>query len=362
MKKFARTILGDISPEKLGVVDCHDHLIKNYGPEAHEHPDFIMMSHDAAVKEMHEFIECGKKFGKKYGTEMVTMVTMDPPNVGRDVKRMLKIAKELKGKANIIMATGFHKAAFYDKGASWLALAPIKEITKMVIAEIEEGLDIYNYSGPVVERNKEHKAGIIKVGTGYAAIDRLELKSAEVAARASVATGCPILVHTQLGTMALEIAQHLIDFGVNPRKIQLSHLNKNPDKYYYEKIIKETGVTLCFDGPDRVKYYTDATLAENIKYLVDKGLQKHITLALDAGRILYQRNYGIEKGKQTFGLAYLFDRFIPLMKQVGIKDDAIEDMLINNPREILTFDEPRKFNEKIKPSLAKLKKDLKVED
>uniref|UniRef100_A0A914S6R8 Phosphotriesterase-related protein n=1 Tax=Parascaris equorum TaxID=6256 RepID=A0A914S6R8_PAREQ len=273
MEKFARTVLKDIVPEQLGVTDCHDHLIKNYGPEAYEHPDFVMLSHNATIKEMHEFINCGKKYGKRYGVNIVTMVTMDPPNVGRDVKRMLAIANELKGKANIIMATGFHKSAFYDKG-------------------------------PIVERNKNHKAGIIKVGTGYAAIDRLELKSIEIAARSSIMTGCPILVHTQLGTMAYEAAKHLIEFGANPKKIQLSHLNKNPDKYYYEKIIKELGVTLCFDGPDRVKYYPDSTLAENIKYLVDRGYQKNITLSLDAGRILYQKNYGIEKGFITL-LGYI---------------------------------------------------------
>ncbi|WAM05548.1 phosphotriesterase [Mycoplasmopsis cynos] len=350
MKKFARTVLGDIDPKELGVVDCHDHLIKNYGPEAHEHPDFVMLSINAAIKEMNEFIEKGGK----------TVVTMDPPNVGRDVYKMLEIAEKLKGKAHIIMATGFHKAAFYDKGASRLSLAPIDDIVEMIKAEIEIGMDEMNYSGPVVKRSKS-KAGIIKAGTGYAAIDRLELKSLEIAARSSIETGAPILVHTQLGTMAYEAAQHLIDFGANPRKIQLSHLNKNPDKYYYEKIISELGVTLCFDGPDRVKYYTDATLAENIKYLVDKGYQKHITMALDAGRILYQRNYGIEKGKETFGLGYLFDRFIPLLKQVGVSDQAIEDILINNPREILSFDEKRKFDpSKVNPRVLELKRSLNV--
>lgn len=351
MKKFVRTVLGDIDPKNLGITDCHDHLIKNYGPEAHEHPDFIMLSIPAAVAEMNEFVNHGGR----------TVVTMDPPNVGRDVVKMIDIAKQLQGKANIIMATGFHKAAFYDKGASWLALVPINEIVKMIVAEIEEGMDIYNYSGPVVKRTG-HKAGIIKAGTGYAAIDRLELKSLEIAARSSIITGAPILVHTQLGTMAYEAAQHLIDFGVNPRKIQLSHLNKNPDKYYYEKILKELGVTICFDGPDRVKYYTDATLAENIKYLVDKGYQKQITLSLDAGRILYQRNYGIEKGKETFGFAYLFERFLPLLRLVGVSEEAINDILINNPAEILSFDEPREFNDsKINPRVLKLKKDLKID-
>lgn len=350
MDKFSRTVLGDIHPSELGVVDCHDHLIKNYGPEAHEHPDFVMLSNEAAIAESLEYASRGGK----------TIVTMDPPNVGRDVYRMLEIAKALEGKVHIIMATGFHKAAFYDKGASWLALAPTDEIVKMVVAEITQGMDEYNYSGPVVRRSKA-KAGIIKAGTGYGAIDRLELKSLEVAARASIETGAPILVHTQLGTMAYEAAKYLIDFGANPRKIQISHLNKNPDKYYYAKIIKELGVSLCFDGPDRVKYFPDTTLAENIKYLVDLGLEKHITLSLDAGRVLYQRNYGKLKGKWTFGLTYLFDRFIPLLEQVGISKETINNILVNNPAEILAFDQPRKFDPSILPDyIIELKKSFKT--
>ncbi|WP_027119339.1 phospho-furanose lactonase [[Mycoplasma] testudinis] len=348
--KFARTILGDISPEKLGVTDCHDHLIKNGGPESHEHADFIMLSVEAAIKECEEYYRCGGR----------TICVMDPPNVGRDVLKTLEIANALKGKVNFIMSTGFHKAQFYDKYSSWLAEVPIDEIVKLTKAEITEGMDMYNYNGPFVKRGTA-KAGIIKAGTGYAAIDRLEFKALEIAARTSVETGCPILVHTQLGTMAYEVAKYLISFGANPRKIELSHLNKNPDKYYYEKIIKDLNVNICFDGPDRVKYYPDSTLAENLKWLLDKGYEKNITLALDAGRVLYQRNYGAERGKLTFGFAYLFERFLPLLKQLGVTEKQIKTMLVENPKEILAFDEPRKFNSsKVDPWALEIKKRLKV--
>lgn len=350
MQKIVRTVLGDVVPESLGVVDCHDHLIKNYGPESKEHPDFVMLSIESAIKEVEGFVAKGGK----------TIVTMDPPNVGRDVEKMLQIAEKLRGCAHIIMATGFHKAAFYDKGASWLALVPIVDIVKQIVAEIEEGMDVYNYSGPVVKRCQA-KAGIIKAATGYATIDWMELKSLEIAARSAIITGAPVLVHTQLGTMAYEAAQHLIDFGLEPDRIQLSHLNKNPDRYYYEKIIKELNVNICFDGPDRVKYYPDIELAQNIKYLIDQGLQKKITLSLDAGRILYQKHYALTKRKQAFGLEYLFDRFLPLLRKIGVSEDAIQDILVNNPARILTFAPKQNFNEsKIHPRVIKLKADLGI--
>lgn len=350
MNKFVRTILGDIDPSKLGVTDCHDHLIKNGGPESHEHADFIMLSVDAAIKECEAYYKCGGR----------SMCIMDPPNVGRDVVKTLQIAEAMRNKLNLIMCTGFHKAAFYDKYSSWLAEVPTDEIVKLMVAEINEGMDIYNYNGPYVKRGSA-KAGMIKAGTGYAAIDKLEFKSLEIAARTSIETGCPILVHTQLGTMAYEAAKYMIDFGANPRKIQLSHLNKNPDKYYYEKIISELGVTLCLDGPDRVKYYPDSTLAENIKWLIDRGYTKNITLALDAGRVFYQENYGIERGKMCFGIPYLFERFIPLLQKLGVTKQNLIDILINNPKEILTFDEPRIFNSNnVKESALEIKRKLNI--
>lgn len=49
------------------------------------------------------------------------------------------------------------------------------------------------------------------------------------------------------------------------------------------------------------------------------------------------------------------------MKEVGISQDAIDDILINNPREILTFDKPGKFDlSKVNPRVLKLKEILKV--
>lgn len=107
-KKFVRTVLGDVPADSIGITDCHDHLIKNGGPEMEEHIDFLMINVDAAKKEVQEYIDRGGK----------TIVTMDPPNVGRDVNMMMEIANAFKGKANIIMSTGFHKAKFYDKYSS----------------------------------------------------------------------------------------------------------------------------------------------------------------------------------------------------------------------------------------------------
>ncbi|QHR08241.1 hypothetical protein FA937_02835 [Mycoplasmoides pneumoniae] len=70
----------------------------------------------------------------------------------------------------------------------------------------------------------------------------------------------------------------------------------------------------------------------------------------------------MEKGKECFGFAYLFERFIPLLKEVGVSDAAINTILVENPAEILAFDAPRKFNPKaVHPRVLALKKQLKIE-
>jgi phosphotriesterase-related protein len=180
-----------------------------------------MDSVEAGAAEFADYLKVGGK----------TMVCMDPIGSGRNVPKMMEIANQFKGKGNIIMTTGFHKAHFYDTRNSFLACVPIKEVIKMTIAEIEEGMDVYSYCGPVVKRVKA-KAGIIKAATGYDGIHPFEFKGLEVAAKTSIKTGCPILVHTQLGTSALEVAQLMKKYKVHPDRLAISHINKNPNKYY----------------------------------------------------------------------------------------------------------------------------------
>lgn len=326
MEGKIRTVLGDIEPSKLGVTDCHDHLIRTGGIEVREHKDFLMDSVQAGGDEFADYLKAGGK----------SMVCADPIGSGRNVPKMLEIAERFRGIGNIIMLTGFHKAHFYDTRNSFLAVTPIEDVIKMTVAEIEEGMDIYSYAGPIVKRVKA-KAGLIKAATGYDGIHPFEMKSLQVAAETSKRTGCPILIHTQLGTSALEVSHILQNFGAKAHRIMISHLNKNPDKYYYKKVM-DTGVSLAFDGPDRVKYYADSVLAENIKWLVDKGYEQQITLAMDAGRTYYQHHYSKLRGNhQSEGIKYLLTRFVPLLKEIGISEDAINNMLVTNPKNWLAF-------------------------
>ena len=323
---FVRTVLGDIPPQELGVCNSHDHLIRSGGEEVREDADYLMDSVEASLQEMKYWLAAGGK----------SVIDMNPPGCGRNVPKTLKIAEELRGKAHVVMTTGFHKSAFYCTRTHWMnTVKDMDKIVDLLAAEIETGLDVHSYNGPIVERCSA-KAGVVKAGTGYGSINKFELRALQAAALTQQKTGCPISVHTQQGTMALEVANHLKKFGADLTHSALCHVQKNPDRHYHLEVM-QTGANICYDGPDRVKYFPDSVHAENLKWLVDKGFQKQILLSMDAGRASYQRAYMELKGKETLGVAYLLQRFVPLLRKVGIGEDAIGDMLVNNPARVFSF-------------------------
>ncbi|WP_294181508.1 phosphotriesterase [uncultured Clostridium sp.] len=323
--KVIRTILGDISPEEMGITDSHDHLIRSGGPEVEENPRFLMDSVPSAIKEFLSFADAGGK----------TMVCMDPIGCGRNVNSMLKVAESVKDRGHIIMTTGFHKGIRYDKRTSWLATVDIDKIVEMMVAEIQVGMDIHSYNGPVVERT-DARAGLIKAGTGYRLISKLEQKALKVAAITQQETGCAISVHTDLGTMALETAKLLKSYGANPQKVILCHLQRNPDIYYYEKVLNE-GVNICFDGPNKVKYAPDSLLAKNMISLVNKGYAKQLLLSMDAGFMDGLKSYMEDEGMAN-GIDYMLTRFIPLLKQLGMRNEKLNYILRDNPARIFAIE------------------------
>ncbi|MGE4214331.1 MAG: phosphotriesterase [Anaerotignaceae bacterium] len=323
--KIIRTVLGDISPNKMGVTDAHDHLIRSGGPEIMLDSAYLMDDENAATKEMESFIKAGGR----------TMVCMDPIGCGRNVPKMLSVANKVQGKGNIMMTTGFQKGSLYCQSTSFLATVNTNKIAELMIAEITEGMDIHSYNGPVVERGKA-KAGLIKAGTSYRIITKLEEKAINVAAITQKNTGCAVSFHTDFGTMALESIDLIKKYGGNAEKVVLCHMQRNLDKYYHEQILA-TGATICFDEPNKAMYCPDVLIAENIRWLIEKGYGKQIVLGMDGGKreacSAYVKDQGIGNG-----LDYLLLRFVPILKKVGITDDAISDMLVNNPSEVFSID------------------------
>ncbi len=324
MGKIVRTVLGDIPADEIGVTDAHDHLIRSGGPEIKVDINFLMDDVDAGKKEFNSFLDAGGK----------TMVCMDPIGCGRNVPKMLEIAEAFRGKGHIMMTTGFQKGSNYDPRTSFLATVSVEKVAEMMALEIEEGMDIHSYNGPVVERTKA-KAGLIKAGTSYRLISKLEEKAIKVAALTQKMTGCPISFHTDYGTMGLEIVKILKENGADLTHTVLCHVQRNPDRRYYERLL-DTGINLCFEESNKAQYRPDTEIAENMTWLIDKGYGSQILLGVDGGRKEALAAYMEPQGR-AYGLDYMLTDFVPTLEYCGASKAAINDILVKNPARVFSI-------------------------
>jgi predicted metal-dependent phosphotriesterase family hydrolase len=314
-----QTILGDIAPKDMGITDPHAHLICVGGLEVMKDLDFLLDSVDKAAEEAGYFAAVGG----------CTVVEMNPPGCGRNILKMLELAQRVP--LHIIATTGFQKSEFYDTYAHWLVTCSVEQIAEMLIAEVTEGMDAHDYNGPIVERIAA-RAGVIKAATGYGMITDFERKAFHAVALAHKETGAPISTHTEAGTMALEQLEMLKAHGVNLERVIVGHVQRNPDIWYHKKLLA-TGATLQYDGGYRVKYYPDSTMVDLIFAVVKAGYQKQLLLATDAGRATYQKAHGGGPG-----MDYILKVFVPRLREEGLQEAVIEDILVNNPARLFTIE------------------------
>ncbi len=311
-----QTVLGPIDSQTVGPIDIHDHIVRFEGKEVDMGSTFLMKDVNKACEELDMFYKVGGR-----------CVVDAQPLSGRDIKTLVEVAKNTP--VHIIASTGFHQEKLYYNNF-WGRYLDLEEIVPHVIAEIEEGMELNSYESPLVRRSTA-KAGVCKCSTSYQVVKPEEEKWIRAAGRAHCATGVPIITHTDMGTMALELIEILVSEGVDPHNVVLGHIDRNPDLNYHIEVAK-TGVFLEYDGPSRTKYYPDDVIIKLIFEMVERGYGKQLVLAGDMGKRVYHKVYGGGPG-----LEYNFKTFVPRLRREGLPESVIEDIIINNPRRALSF-------------------------
>lgn len=312
--KYIETVLGKVPATDFGMTDSHDHLIRKGGVEVIVNgKNFDMPDEEKAAEEL-------RLFKSVSGSALVEMT---PIGSGRSIESLRSLSSS--SGVHIVSTTGFHKSEYYDK-SHFLWKYDEQTLSDLLIADVEEGIDIYDYAGPVVRRS-EGRAGVIKAACSLQSITRIEHKELRSAAMASKATGAPVSLHLEKGTMGLEAVDILLDNGVIPNNIILCHIDRNPDYYYHCKLA-EKGVYLAYDGAARVKYYTDEVIINLYKKMIAAGFEDQLLIGADLGGKSYFRSY--EGGP---GLGYNFGYFVPRMMESGVDSHVVEKITTLNARE-----------------------------
>src|SRR6185436_12066899 len=159
---------------------------------------------------------------------------------------------EVSGKSNvnIIAPTGIHLEKYYPPN-HWRYHLSEDKLTELFIKDVEEGIDIYDYGCPVVQRTS-HKAGLIKLATGDEPITPHQEKIFHAVVNAHKNTGAPILTHTNSGRHAIAQATLFDKLGADLAHVVLSHVDRCTDLAYHKELM-QTGVYVEYDSHFRWK-------------------------------------------------------------------------------------------------------------
>ncbi len=316
---IVRTVLGDIDADALGVCYAHEHIIIDDSLTTDRNPAFLINSVDKASQELKQFYADGGR----------AVVDSMPCDCGRSVLKLAEVSQNTG--VSIVAPTGLHLAKYYDSG-HWGNLYNAQQLADLFVADIQQGIDIHDYTGPIVQRSP-HKAGLIKVATDLQ-WTRREQRSFGAAATAHTITGAPILTHTEEGSMGLEQVEFLQGYGVDLGHVVISHLDRKPDLSYHREILS-TGVKVEYDSAFRWKDREDNPTLDLVIGLLEE-FPNQIMLGMDTAKFKYWKSYG-----GAPGLSFLLIAFTQQLLEAGLTQAQWNALFIENPKETYSFIDKR---------------------
>jgi phosphotriesterase-related protein len=160
------------------------------------------------------------------------------------------------------------------------------------------------------------------------------------------------MTHTTHGTMAHEQVDLLAEEGVDLDRVVIGHLDTQLSVEFARSVL-DRGVLIAIDTvgkqvwdfflgpaadrpdgefPKRSFARSDRGRADLVADLVTAGYADRIVLAQDLTGAEVWMNPGTHG---QLGYAYLADRFLPMLRERGVSEDAIEQMTARTPARLL---------------------------
>ncbi|MCE7039897.1 phosphotriesterase [Dyadobacter sp. CY312] len=300
------TLSGEINASKLGRTLIHEHVLVDFIGADKINPN--RWEHDQVIKKVLPYLLDIKAKGIK------TIVECTPAFLGRDVKLLQKLAHQ--SGLQILTNTGFYGASDNKYLPSFALTETATELANRWIAEFKRGID-----------GTDVKPGFIKIGVNPGSLSDLHKKLISAAAIAHLQTGLTIYSHTGPAIPAFEQLEILKQSGVHPSAFVWVHANGSDEDFL--KIAK-MGAWISLDGID------DGNMDKNAKtisLLKSSGLLNKVLISHDAG--WYKP--GEPDGGAFKGFTTISDKFIPYLKSNGFKQKEIDQILINNPSQMLAI-------------------------
>ena len=315
---LVQTVLGPVDAGTLGFVLPHEHICASSTGFLQAWPEFF------GGRE--KFVALAVEKLKQAKAEGVgTIVDVTPIDVGRDIRLLEEVSRE--SGVHVVAATGHWISPSLSMSAR-----TADELARFFTLEIERGIE-----GTGI------KPGIIKVATDREGVTAFVEKVLRAAARASKATGAPITTHTFAAERTGEKQADIFEQeGLNPARVCLGHSDDSGDLAYLIGLAKR-GFTLGMDhltwgtrqGPGILTWQQRA---DTVKQLIDAGFARQIFLSNDWYFGISMAPTGVMDTLDKMnpdGMLFANRKVIPQLKQLGVSDQDIRTMTVDNPARFL---------------------------
>ena len=326
----AKTVLGEVPANQLGITSCHEHLLLSWSAAKDDHPDEY--SSEALAEQV---VSNSRRDIQEYNIK--TMVDVTPECLGRDVELDQLVAQKLG--INIIAATGFYRERVGI--VDYWVYQDEDESEDFMVREITDGV-----SGGI--NGSKVKCGVIKIGWGGdppGDPEPAELKATHAAGRASKRTGCPIVVHSNNlqvphRNIGLEQVQMLMESGADPERVQISHVWTTLGNLSYVLDIVKTGAYVALpDWPFYFALEQEEMITSLIAGLIRAGYGDKVVFAMDVQGAWFPEMAPIAYASWVppGSYGYVYKHFVPRLLANGITEKEIEKIAVDNPAKLFAW-------------------------
>ena len=311
-----QTVTGPVDSARLGRVLMHEHLIvvdleraRNYPELGQPWDEERAVAH--AVSELRRMREAG----------FDTLVDVSVAPMGRDLPRVRAIAEHAQ--VNVVAATGLY---FFDTlpgpYAGLRCVDGEDPIAEMMVRDIVEGS-----AGTGI------RAGIIKCAVDVPGLTPDVVRVLRACATAHHRTGVSITTHTHAASRTGLLQQEVLaQAGVDLSRVVIGHCDDTTDLDYHEALLANGS----YLGMDRLELDTGPPRADRLATVAElcaRGYADRLVLSHDTAAFV---NWGTAaEGMAPDTYLRIAREVLPALRERGVTDAHIEEMLVANPRRVL---------------------------
>ena len=313
------TTAGDIDTEDLGVVFMHEHVFIRTESLQWGWPGFGGWDEETEVAAARE------RLTQLHDNGVDTILDMTIPGLGRDPAL---VARAVEGTGlRVMFATGFYTyehlpLPFSLRGPGKILDGDDRLLESMFEADLTTGIGETGF-----------RAAVLKIVTDEPGMTPDVERLANAVASVQLRTGAPICTHAHAPSKrGLDQQRVLKDRGVDLGRVMIGHSNETTDLDYLTAII-DNGSYVGWDRCGLPLAVPLDTQIDTLAALCERGYAGRIMLSHDKSSFMdWFANAEVDPVLPDWRYTYLHDTVLPGLRDRGVTDDQIEEMLIRNPR------------------------------